>query len=128
MPSRKFVGTGVFVDGSSHLVNSSVELVNHGEDECFDRPRLDWRAMVARSMMRDDEVLDLRAEVVRESRDAVDGVAHEDQPESDMANQIAVASVGRTSGLVLQLLELPDVVQQHAGEHEVFVGFVRARD
>ena len=109
-------------------MDARVELVDRGEDERFDRARLDRRAVVARAVMRDDQVFDLRAQVVGESGNAVDRLAHHDQPEADVADEIAVARVGGAARFVAQLLELADVVQQHAGEHDIFVGVVGARE
>ena len=84
-------------------------------DECGCRARRPWPTMnastvrgstgdavVARAVVRHDQVLDLRAKIVGEAGDAVDGVAHQDQPEPDVADEVAVARVGRAARLVVR--------------------------
>ncbi len=78
--------------------------------------------------MRGDQVFDLRAQLDRESGDAVAGFAHHHHAERDVADEIAVARVAAGAAFVGELLQLADVVQHHAGEDEIFVRAVGARD
>ena len=127
MPGGELVAAGVFGDRAADLMDARVELVDHRQDERLDRPRLDGRAVLARAVMRHDQVLDLRAKIVGKARDAVDRLAHHDQPEADVADEVAVARVGARRRLVVQFLQLADVVEQHAGEHDIFVARRSAR-
>ena len=68
MPRREFgVGAHVLPDGSPHLTDSRVELVDGGDDEGFDRFGFDRGTVLTAAVMGHDQMLNLRAQVVGEA-------------------------------------------------------------
>ena len=117
----------VLGDGPPHLVELRVEFVGRREDERLDGHRRHRRSELVRPVVRRDEVLDERARAHRQAGEPGRGLAHQHQPERDVAHQVALERVA-AHARVVDLVELADVVQQRAGEHEIGVGLVDARE
>ena len=119
----KLAAAVVVADRTPHLVDRRIESVHGREDEGLDRQRFDRRSQRPLAVVGSDEMQDFRAQRLGKAGDGATGLVHHDRPEGDVPDHVAVARVGRR-GVVLQFLQLADVVQDGAGDHQVRVGAV----
>ena len=86
------------------------------------------RAELQLAVVAQDHVLHQRPQLRRKIGQAAQLLRHHAQGDRDMPDQLPVARV-REPALVIQLVDLADVVQHHAGEQKVAVdvGVVRRR-
>ena len=112
-------GAVVVRDATPDLMERGVEVVGRRQNERLDRHRHHRRSELARAVVREDQVLELDAQIARKVR-RISRAASRSMPApiDDVPDEVALDRVVG-GDVVLELLELADVVQERAGDEQV---------